>query len=489
MDDLKLYARSPEQLQGMIELVSAFSQSICMKFGLSKCAVLHVEKGQMKMQRDELRALDSEISELKQGQSYKYLGLYQHLKISKTGVLTEVEGEFRSRLDRVLKGKLSAKNCIKAVNTWVIPALTYTFGILKWSDTRLEQIDRYVRTRMTKFRMHHPRASVARLYLPRSMGGRGLMRVSRLCVSHETKLRSYFQNADSDLFVKVCQLDNGYTALDLRNQRSSELLSAQDLKEEWRTKELHGRFYGHLNSEPISQELSCMWLTVGSLFPETEGFVQAIQDQVIATNAYRRHVMGDRTISDKCRMCASAVESIQHIVSGCSVLAPREYMLRHNNVAKIVHLEMQIKFGNIADVPPYYNYQPPPLVEFNHVKIYWDVQMITDRRVVHIKPDILVLDQLEKRAYIIDITVPSDENAQKTRGEKIRKYQELSFELKEMYGLNTVRVLPIVITVNGLILKSVVEICRSIDLVDEVLKRMQKSVLLDTARIVRKFIK
>ncbi|XP_039297920.1 uncharacterized protein LOC120354623 [Nilaparvata lugens] len=115
--------------------------------------------------------------------------------------------------------------------------------------------------------------------------------------------------------------------------------------------------------------------------------------------------------------------------------------------------------------------------------------MITDRRVVHNKPDILVLDQLEKRAYIIDIAVPSDENSQKTRGEKIRKYQELSFELKEMYGLNTVRVLPIVITVNGLILKSVVEICRSIDLVDEVLKRMQKSVLLDTARIVRKFIK
>ncbi|XP_039286319.1 uncharacterized protein LOC120351835 [Nilaparvata lugens] len=197
---------------------------------------------------------------------------------------------------------------------------------------------------MTKFRMHHPRASVARFYLPRSMGGRGLMRVSRLCVRQETKLRSYFQNADSDLFVKVCQLYNGYTALDLRNQRGSELLSAQDLKEEWRTRELYGRFYGHLNSEPT------------------------------------------------------------------------EYMLRHNNVAKIVHLELQIKFWNIAEVLPYYNYQPPPLVEFNHVKIYWDVQMITDRRVVHNKPDILVLDQLEKRAYIIDIAVPSDENAQKTRG-------------------------------------------------------------------------
>jgi hypothetical protein len=34
MDDMKLYARSPDQLQSMFALVKSFSDSICMEFGL-----------------------------------------------------------------------------------------------------------------------------------------------------------------------------------------------------------------------------------------------------------------------------------------------------------------------------------------------------------------------------------------------------------------------------------------------------------------------
>ncbi|KAI5728003.1 hypothetical protein M8J77_009993 [Diaphorina citri] len=39
MDDLKIYANGEEQLRHLIELVSNFSQSICMSFGLEKCNV------------------------------------------------------------------------------------------------------------------------------------------------------------------------------------------------------------------------------------------------------------------------------------------------------------------------------------------------------------------------------------------------------------------------------------------------------------------
>ncbi|CAH2261437.1 jg26753 [Pararge aegeria aegeria] len=56
-----------------------------------------------------------------------------------------------------------------------MPLLTYTFGILKWTQTELDTLDCKVRKLLTANRMHHPRSSVMRLYIPRKCGGRGLL--------------------------------------------------------------------------------------------------------------------------------------------------------------------------------------------------------------------------------------------------------------------------------------------------------------------------
>ncbi|XP_039292599.1 ARF GTPase-activating protein GIT2 [Nilaparvata lugens] len=58
-----------------------------------------------------------------------------------------------------------------------------------------------------------------------------------------------------------------------------EATTIQSLKADWQQKELHGRYYGLLCSDQTDKEQSTRWLTVGNLFPETEGFVLAIQDQ------------------------------------------------------------------------------------------------------------------------------------------------------------------------------------------------------------------
>ena len=41
MDDIKLFASSRQQLDSLLTTLSLFSEAICMKFGYSKCNILH----------------------------------------------------------------------------------------------------------------------------------------------------------------------------------------------------------------------------------------------------------------------------------------------------------------------------------------------------------------------------------------------------------------------------------------------------------------
>jgi hypothetical protein len=52
---------------------------------------------------------------------------------------------------------------------------------------------------------------------------------------------------------------------------------------------------GVLDQEEINKRMSLLWLTDGYPFPETEGFLMAIQDEVIGTQNYRKYIVKDTT--------------------------------------------------------------------------------------------------------------------------------------------------------------------------------------------------
>jgi hypothetical protein len=71
VDDLKLYARSPDKLQSMFALVKSFSDSICM-FGLDKCSVFHAKKGKVQDRENGLEVMgDTVIQDLGVKNNYK----------------------------------------------------------------------------------------------------------------------------------------------------------------------------------------------------------------------------------------------------------------------------------------------------------------------------------------------------------------------------------------------------------------------------------
>lgn len=489
MDDLKLFGPNNLHLMRLLNVTETFSNAIRMEFGVDKCAVLHVKRGEI-VESDGTQNSDStSFRPLSSTETYKYLGMSEALGIDVTVMKQSLRERFFDRLKKVLNSLLSGGNKVRAYNGWVMPVLMYSFGILKWTQTELDTLDRKVRSLLTEHRMHHPRSSIMRLYIPRKCGGRGFLNAKTLHNSEVCSLRKYFLKMDVGMHRDVVAVDKGLTPLSLANENWREpiILSTNDRRNVWQSKELHGRYYRALHGPNTDFLASVSWLRFSNLFGETEGFVCAIMDEVMMTNNYRKYIIKDGTV-DICRACHHPGESIRHIISGCSHLANGEYLHRHNLVARIIHQQLALKYKLVESEVPYYKYLPDPVLENGDVTLYWDRTIITDRTIVANKPDIVVIDRPSRRTMIVDITIPHDENLVKAEKDKASKYLDLAHEIVDMWDVDSAVIVPIVVSANGLIAKSLDQHLSRLALDGWVKGLMQKAVLLDTARIVRKFL-
>ena len=77
MDDLKFYASNEMSLESLIETVHVFSNVTAMEFEVEKCAVLTMKKGKMATSDGIAFPNKTAMKGLKEGDSYKYLGVIQ----------------------------------------------------------------------------------------------------------------------------------------------------------------------------------------------------------------------------------------------------------------------------------------------------------------------------------------------------------------------------------------------------------------------------
>ena len=75
MDNLKLIAKSEEELQKQIQTVKTFSNDIHMEFGLEKCAKITFKRGKLTHSQNLVIDTNRVIEELEQGKTHKYLGI------------------------------------------------------------------------------------------------------------------------------------------------------------------------------------------------------------------------------------------------------------------------------------------------------------------------------------------------------------------------------------------------------------------------------
>ena len=173
---------------------------------------------------------------------------------------------------------------------------------------------------------------------------------------------------------------------------------------------------------------------------ETEAVLCVAQEQAIRTN-YVKHNIDKTAQSPLCRMCDKKSETISHIVSECEKLAQKEYKRRHDNVARIVHWKLCGKY-KLKRSEKWYEHAPEGVVENEEVKILWDVMIQCDREIKARKPDIVVVNKNERSCSIINIAIPGDIRISEKEKEKIERYKELKREIKRMWNIRSIKLIP-----------------------------------------------
>ena len=99
-----------------------------------------------------------------------------------------------------------------AINTLAVPVVTHSFNIINWTIADIDRLHRKTRKLLTIHRMHHPKADVHRIYLPRKEGGRGLIQILAAYKTSTIGLEVYLREKE-DRFLKAVYKHEKYKGI------------------------------------------------------------------------------------------------------------------------------------------------------------------------------------------------------------------------------------------------------------------------------------
>ena len=472
MDDLKAYSKGPAALERMLKLIDRVSKAVGMQLGLTKCAVAHIRKGQdydggsakLPDQRTVLAA--------RAGNPYKYLGIEQVFEPDLAAVRKRLSKLYEKRLRKIWSSDLNSKNKTLSTNVWAVSVFRYYFGILKWRREDVAELDVRTRAVLRSCKSHQYNASKYRPYIPRSEGGRGLTNLEHawereqvataayLCATEDPQLEAVVRylskvagRGDHSTVIKFAnnvfvKYDLDYT-VDERGVtdpagervtpkhaiRALKIAQTEALKSSLMGVMTHREFFGQCHEEGWDTQASHFWLVDGRLQSKTEGLMIAAQDGAVWTRAFRRR-NAKESISEICRVCKEAPETVGHLLSACKPMNFTVHKERHDRVLYQVVRALSKRWGlTMPDSLRWgtEGWNGVACLENSDVKLAIDVSVPTDRELTARRPDLISYSKGDKRIHIFDVAVAWEPLLPEREAEKRGKYQELARDLATQY--------------------------------------------------------
>ena len=480
MDDLKLYASNEKSL---IQTVRVFSNDIGMEFGVNKCAVLPLKKEKM-ANSDGITLLNkTTMKGLKEGDSYKYVGVIQADGMKHHEMKEKVKTEYYRRVRKILETKLNGGNTITGINTWAISLLRYSAAFLDWTGPKLEQMDRRTRKLMTMHQALNPKTDIARIYLSRKEGGRGLISVEDIVKLAILGLERYVLTSEEGLLLAARRVDGDYAQHlgFIESVKESKVRRRNEQSNVLKQKKLHGQLFNEIKD--VAGEEKWLWLTDGSIKRETESLIMAAEEQAIRTNVIKAKI--DKTqAKSKCRLYGKVDETVRHIVCECPLLAQREYKKRNDWVGRKIHWDVCRKIGFDVN-EKWYKHEPEKVVENDSWKILWDFTIQTDHIIEARRLDMVIIDKTKNECKIIDFVCPFDSRIEEREKDKMKGYNNLKGELKKIWDMPA-KVIPVIVGALGTTPKKLKQRLGDTGIETRIVE-LQKTTILHSARILRNF--
>jgi hypothetical protein len=98
-------------------------------------------------------------------------------------------------------------------------------------------------------------------------------------------------------------------------------------------------------------------------------------------------------------ICKEYEETIDHLTSGCPILANNEYIVRHDGVCTHLHYSI-LKTLGIETTENWYSHIPKPVCQYEDITVLWNQVVQADREVLANRPDMII--KKERYNLLID---------------------------------------------------------------------------------------
>lgn len=439
VDDLVIYTPKSTDLDIALAAIERYAADFGCRINQSKSARYHIIPTNANIEEQA-----SGIPTMTARETYKYLGIEKSRQVDHTIMWDQIKNAILEKTKVISESRLAFRQKINALNATIIPKAKYlfqneVFGTGKYSSVEREarELDQEIRKVLTSAHMRHRSCSTARLYLNRNESGVGLRTIESAL--HEATVYTYCYAAlRHDLspswnMMKTLSRSNKRTPIsDLQSIiTGTEINIVSDAPEE-RMIQVNGEVYKDpvkaarsitkllddleqekfketfmnlrtasviQHNEQLDQVRSQLWLRTGLVGSEAANNIIAAQEGQLLIKAHPSRAGKDKA----CRMkCLSGAETAEHILTICPHWRTNLMVKRHNSVARNIYYILCRKYGFNTYR---YNQAIDGCRQVGKVRLYWDHPIITVHKVLHNRPDIVVVDEQAKVIKVIEVSV------------------------------------------------------------------------------------
>ena len=162
--------------------------------------------------------------------------------------------------------------------------------------------------------------------------------------------------------------------------------------------------------------------------------VDELYQQLLPTKIYQQYKTKTSNNTDvKCRMCGKAMESVRHVLSGCSVLGQSKYKTRHDAALKVLFFDLLCDMGSIESAPSWCSPKTPkPEYKNDRASTSWDVPVYAEKTELRgYRIDARVVDKKENKVLPLKMNCLLMANRKQKEEEKTSKYAPLRWETRQ----------------------------------------------------------